>query len=240
MWWESRVFPSPTRPHHLNKVGREAGTYVSVGSTNRRADDALIGEMQRFSLGEAFDERALPQLDSEGIDFRLASESFALIRRLVRRDLETLRVTTVHQGRKVPTAGGVILFGTDRLHHFPDAWIQVGRFSGTDRAAIADHAGLKEPLLRAIESAITFVEKHSTRGVLIGRVHGRLRWSIPPIAVREAVINAVAHADYSQRGAPIRIALFTQAPAGLGTREIAVEIRLTARATRTRLAALVA
>ena len=34
------------------------------------------------------------------------------------------------------------------------------------------------------------------------------RWSLPPVAVREAVINALVHADYSQRGAPLRISIF--------------------------------
>ena len=29
-----------------------------------------------------------------------------------------------------------------------------------------------------------------------------------PVSVREAVISAVAHADYAQRGAPIRISIF--------------------------------
>jgi len=202
------VFPSPTRPHHLNTAGWQAGTYVRVGSTNRRADDALIGEMRRFAQGEAFDERALPELDSEAIDFRVAAESFAPVRRLGRRDLETLRLLTGHQGRKVPTAGGIILFGTDRLRHFPDAWIQVGRFSGTNRATIADHAEFRGPLLHGIDSAIEFVEKHSTRGVDIGRMRAGERWSLPPAALRESIINAVAHADYSQRGAPIRVALF--------------------------------
>jgi len=87
-----QVFPSPTRPHHLTKAGQHAGTYVRVGSTNRRADDALIAEMQRFAQGEAFDERAMPELDSEAIDFRAASESFPPVRRLSRRDLVTLRL----------------------------------------------------------------------------------------------------------------------------------------------------
>lgn len=31
---------------------------------------------------------------------------------------------------------------------------------------------------------------------------------IPEVAIREAVINAVVHADYAQTGAPIRIAVF--------------------------------
>ena len=40
----------------------------------------------------------------------------------------------------MPTVGGVLLFGRDRLAHFPDAWIQAGRFEGTDKAAILDQA----------------------------------------------------------------------------------------------------
>lgn len=203
-----QVFPSATRPHHLLKAGAHQGTFVRVGSTNRRADASLIAEMQRFALGQTFDERAMPELDSEAIDFRVASESFASVRKLARRDLETLRLVTPHQGRKVPTVGGLILFGADRLRYFPDAWIQVGRFIGTDRATIADHAELKVPLLDGIDAAIAFVEKHSTRSVLVGRMHARQRWTLPPLAVREAVINAVVHADYSQHGAPIRLAIF--------------------------------
>ena len=203
-----QVHPSPARPHHLVRAGVQAGTYVRVGSTNRRADDALIAEMRRFARGEAFDERAMPALNSEAIDFRAASESFASVRRLGKKDLETLRLVTEHQGRRVPTAGGILLFGHDRLRHFPDAWVQVGRFSGTDRARITDHTELKGPLLDAIERAIAFVEKHSNHGAQIGRLRRSEQWSLPPAAVREAVMNAVAHTDYSQSGAPIRIALF--------------------------------
>jgi len=47
-----------------------------VGSTNRRADRELVEELRRFGRGEAFDERPMPDLDSEALDFRAASESF--------------------------------------------------------------------------------------------------------------------------------------------------------------------
>jgi predicted HTH transcriptional regulator len=194
-----QVHPSSTRPHYITREGPEGGVYVRVGSTNRRADRELV---------EEFDEQPMPGLDSEALDFRAASESFAGVRRLTRRDLETLRLVTNYQGRKVPTVGGMLLFGKDRGLHFPDAWIQAGRFGGEDRSRMVDRAGILSFPVRAIEETIGFVEKHSLRGAEIGRVRRKERWNLPPVAVREAVINAVVHADYTQRGAPIRVAIF--------------------------------
>ncbi len=46
------VHPSPARPHYIAREGRQAGTYVRVGSTNRLADRSLIDEMQRFAAGD--------------------------------------------------------------------------------------------------------------------------------------------------------------------------------------------
>ena len=203
-----QIYPSASRPHYINASGTESGTYIRVGSTNRRADAELIAEMQRFSRGEAYDEQPIPDLDSEAIDFRVASELFTDIRKLRRRDLTTLKCVTSHQGHEVPTVGGLLLFGRERLDHFPDAWIQAGRFKGTDKATIVDHWDLKMSLVTAIDEAMMFVEKHALHGVEIGRLHREEQWNLPPVAVREAIVNAVVHTDYSQRGAPIRLAIF--------------------------------
>lgn len=203
-----QVHPSQTRPHHLAKEGAERGTYVRVGSTNRRADAELIQELRRLVRGETFDEQPMLDVDSEALDFRVASESFAPVRTLHRRDLAILRLTTNYQGRQVPTNGGLLLFGHERERWFPDAWIQAGRFKGADKSTILDHVELRSHPIAAINDAISFVEKHAHRGADIGPVRRKERWNVPPVAVREAVINAVAHADYSQRGAPIRIAIF--------------------------------
>ena len=203
-----QVHPSPTRPHYLKQEGIEAGVFVRVGSTNRRADKELVAEMHLFAKGETFDELPMPELDSEALDFRAASELFKPIRKLRTTDLETLHLLTDHQGRKVPTIGGMLLFGRDRERFFPDAWIQVGRFEGTDRRRIIDRSELRSLPIQAVEEAIGFVEKHSLRGAEIGKVRRKDRWSLPPLAVREAIINAVVHADYGQSGAPLRVALF--------------------------------
>ena len=203
-----QVHPSSARPHFIIREGVERGVYVRVGSTNRRADSELIAELRRFARGEVFDERPMPDLDSEAIDFRAASESFAPIRTLARRDLESLRLLADHQGRKVPTVGGMLLFGRERERYFPDAWIQAARFRGTDRSHIADHVEIRSLPVRAVEDAIDFIEKHTLHGADIGRLRRTERWSLPPVALREAVINAVAHTDYSQLGTPLRLAIF--------------------------------
>ncbi len=121
-----QVYPSPGRPYYLRREGPDDGVYVRVGSTNRHADREMIEELRRFVRSESFDEQPMPGLDAETLDFGAAAEMFASVRRLNRRDFETLHLVTDYQGGKVPTVGGMLLFGLDRERHFPDAWIQAG------------------------------------------------------------------------------------------------------------------
>lgn len=202
------VYPSNTRPHYLAQLGPEAGVFVRVGSTNRRADPAQIEELKRLSRMDSFDEQPVPDLDSEALDFRLASELFAPYRSFAPGAWNALRVTTKHQGRQVPTIGGLILFGKDRFSLFPDSWIQAGRFAGTTRTRLLDSLEIRSSLPQAAEEAILFAQKHLMRESIIEGVRREERWSVPLVAIREAVMNAVVHADYSQQGAPIRIAVF--------------------------------
>ena len=203
-----QVYPSAARPHYLERLGSETGVFVRVGSTNRRADVAQIGEMRRFGQLGSFDEQPIPELNSEALDFRAASELFAPVRKLVPSAFRNLRVTTKHQEREVPTVGGFLLFGRDRFDRFPDAWVQAGRFAGKDRARILDSSEIRSYLPQAADQAIEFVQKHLSREAMIGAARRLDRWTVPLVALREAIINAIVHADYAERGAPIRLAVF--------------------------------
>jgi ATP-dependent DNA helicase RecG len=67
---------------------------------------------------------------------------------------------------------------------------------------------LDEPLPQAVESIMLFLKKHAMRGADFSEIQRKDIWSIPLSVLREVVINALVHTDYSQRGAPIRIAFF--------------------------------
>ena len=81
-----------------------------MGSTNRRADATLIEEMRRYNQFSSFDEQPMPDLNSEEVDFRVASEYFKPIRKLTPLGLQSLKLTANYQGRIVPTIGGILLF----------------------------------------------------------------------------------------------------------------------------------
>lgn len=202
------VYPSALRPHWLKSLGIENGVLVRVGSTNRQADGALTAEMRRSTLNLSYDEEPMPDINPEALDFRVASGLFVGVREWNESAVETLNLVIRHQGRLVPTVGGILLFGSVRDRYFPDAWIQCGRFGGTDKARILDQGEIRNHLPLALKDAFEFVKKHASRAAEFGELRRKDVWNVPLEAVREALTNAIVHADYSQTGAPIRVAIF--------------------------------
>lgn len=199
------VFLSNARPHYLRSEGPENGVYVRLGSTNRRADRELIGELQRSVEGVAFDQLPMPDLTVEDLDTEAAQRAFGSTRKLDQRALLTLKLLTPCQNKLVPTRGGILLFGRERSHHFADAWVQCGRFFGTEKIDIFDHIDIDVPLPQTVDEVMLFLKKHAYRGADLTDVRRRDVWSIPLGILREVIINALVHSDYSQRGAPIRV-----------------------------------
>lgn len=177
----------------------------TLTSTNRQADRELIAELRRSVEGASFDEMPMPELTLDDLDLAAAQKLFGETRLLTEAKLLTLRLLCRHQGKLVPTKGAVLLFGKERLMHFPDAWVQCGRFFGTEKIDIFDHIEIDQPLPKALDEIMLFLKKHAYRGADLSEVRRKDVWSIPLSILREVVINALVHTDYSQRGAPIRV-----------------------------------
>lgn len=202
------VVPGSNRPYYLKSKGLENSSYVRVGSSNRLADQELINVIKRSLISKTFDEEVMYELSSEDIDFRVASELFKEHRNMQDKDYFSLGICVKEQNKIFPTIGGIILFGKNREKYFPDAWVQLGCFKGTDKSTILDSKEIEVNLLTAVEKAINFVHNHIFTAIRIDNIKHEKLWSIPKIALREAIINAVVHADYSLSGAPIRISVF--------------------------------
>src|SRR3972149_3797458 len=62
------VFPGSLKPYHLKNKGEIEGTYIRVGSTNRKADLETIEELGRQRMNISFDETSIIDATVEDID----------------------------------------------------------------------------------------------------------------------------------------------------------------------------
>lgn len=203
-----QVFPGPARPYHLASTGVDRGTFVRVGSTNRVAGQEVLADLRRANTGETHDEQLVANLDADAIDFAAATSQFESVRILRRNELLVLGVVRRIAARLVPTIGGILLFGKHRRDLFPDAVIELGRFAGTDRTDLVDMQTIDDLPIPAIDRTLAIVMQQTRERFTIRGSRRRSVGKVPESALREAIVNAVVHADYSMRGSRIRIGLY--------------------------------
>lgn len=97
--------------------------------------------------------------------------------------------------------GAVLLFATHPQRHFPQAQVKCGRFIGTDSIHFLDEQTLDGSLFEQVDRAIAFVARNTRQGIRIAnRAEREILPEYPAEAVREAIVNAVCHRDYTRVG----------------------------------------
>lgn len=196
-------------PYYIKAKGIEEGTYVRFGSTNRLADATTILEIQRLKEHKYFDEQPNFDCTVSEINFDLAKELFANIsKKLTDRTAKSLGLIVQYHAKELPSNGAVLLFSDHYKDFFPDAIIRLGRFSGTDKSQIIDQQTLEVPISTALEPIIAFIRRHTSMAAEISETRRKDIPQYPPTVVREAVINALLHTDYSIKGASIQVTIF--------------------------------
>jgi len=198
--------PHGVGPYFMKSDGIENGVYIRFGSTNRVADAEMVSSLRLLAANTGYDE--LPHIRGQ-LDFELMKTVFDRIKKVPTPQVcENLGIVTNSSGKTCPTNGGILLFGTDRLKFFPDSLIRCACFLGTTKEKILDHADINNSLFLSIDPAITFIERNIRKEAKIGRIFREDILEYPPYAIREAVINAILHADYAMKGCHIQIAIF--------------------------------
>lgn len=110
----------------------------------------------------------------------------------------------------VPTNAGILLFGRDPQQFLRGADITAARFAGGEMGDVFTRQDIGGTLPQQIQRAETFLVDNLRKGVQLGdRMARSEQMEYPLKAVRELVVNAVAHRDYSIQGDGIRLYLFS-------------------------------
>lgn len=105
--------------------------------------------------------------------------------------------------------GAVLFFGRTPETLFPHAVIRCVLFKGTSKVYIIDSKTFGGPLYRQYTGAMAWLESKMQLSYEIDDGGAREeKWEIPLVVFREALINALAHRDYYERGATVTVEMF--------------------------------
>lgn len=211
------------RPVFYRGVGRMKGSYVRVGES-----DEHMSEYEIYSY-EAFRKRIRNDIRTTGNSNMLLADENRMKKYLdavvaERRNLaanvsheEILELMGITCGG-APTLAGIMTFSKYPQAYFPQLCITAVALPGTEMGIVGDdgerfidNRRITGAIPDMLDEAVEFVRKNSRTKTIIdeyGRRHDKEEYPIK--AVREAILNALVHRDYSvhTENLPIRIEMY--------------------------------
>lgn len=147
-----------------------------------------------------------------------------LVLGIIRKSVEKERLSEIAMREDIPTVlekleliengrvknAAVALFGKKFLPNYPQCHLKMARFKGTDRHEFMDNEFVYGNIFELIEQSSLFVKRHLPIAAKI--VPGKLERVETPLipldAIREAMINAFCHRDYSVYGGSVKLAIY--------------------------------
>jgi len=118
-------------------------------------------------------------------------------------------------GHGRPTVAGLLLFGREPQVVLPQSGLIFVKFPGTEprgEGGLAGYGRREEiggPLARILQRSWAVVMEEMRTGAVVKGLEREEQTEYPPAAVREALVNAVAHRDYRLRGRRIEVRMFS-------------------------------
>ncbi|MCL4516990.1 MAG: putative DNA binding domain-containing protein [Firmicutes bacterium] len=184
--------------------------YHRIGSSKQGMTPPELARLfQQRRQGVIFDEQPVREAGAHDLDLELL-RPFLRESPLERNQLlSNLSILTRVDDSLCPTAGGLLNFSREPQKYLPSAYIEAAVYKGTrlDSNELVHGEKIMGPLSAQIDGAVTFVDRFMLRPAR--KEAGREDFpQLSMKAVHEAIVNAVAHRDYSIYGSKIRLFLF--------------------------------
>ena len=212
------------RPCFKTARGKLRGSYIRVGDADKPMTEYEVYSYEAFRKKYRDDIRAV-----SGISFRVMDhkklEEYAQRRKMNRPNLSELSDEQIYELVGITTEGdltlaALLLFGLYPQAHFPQLSIIASHIPGTEMGVLGldgqrfiDSKRIEGTIPEMLDAAVAFVRSNMRVSVRIDPLTGK-RTDVPeyPLdAVREAILNALVHRDYSvhTEDMPIQLTLFS-------------------------------
>ncbi len=197
------IFRGNLLPYYLKSKEKKDGVYIRVGSSNRLADENMLIELQRQRVHRGFDEEENFEFSLDELDLDVIYHEFDKIKRDCDEEkLKNLKLIKNFNNQSLPTNALLIALG-----EFDNVLIKCARFKGTTMESFIDKKEFSENLFTIVEKTIGFLKNHLNLNAHIVGLQRVEEYEIPLLALREIILNAIIHRDYT-RNSDIKIAIY--------------------------------
>lgn len=175
------------RPYYWGEKGMQpSGVYVRQGTSAAPASEAAIRQMIKETDGDSYE--SMRSLNQE-LSFSYASVAFERQGlELKKPQMKTLEILS-RDG--IYTNLGLLL--SDQCPHI----IKAAVFSRKDQSVFQDRREFSGSLLKQADDAYAFLDMQNEKTATFDGLHRTDHRAYPEAALREALLNAVIHRDYS-------------------------------------------
>ncbi len=210
------------KPCFYQGAGRMRGAYVRVGDADLPMTEYEIYSYEVFKRKIQDELRVVERADSEDFNSDTLDEYFIHVKKkkpnLASQPKEKILKLQGLLDNQKPTVAGMMLLGEYPQAYFPQLSIIAMVVDGTEIGQLGeqgerfiDDQRIEGSIPQMLESAVAFVRRNSRNATIIDETGKRVdRTEYPMMAVREIILNALVHRDYSihTENSPIRVILY--------------------------------
>ena len=199
------VPPGKFRPYYLKNVGFEKSTYVRINGISVPATERMIRELQiegkkicydtMIEIGLNYNEdealKLCREMKKEALKYYSSNEENKIYDIDIQK-LEDFGVLKREGSKLYPTHAFTLL----TQNNIPFARIQCARFKDDSKKIFTDKREFSGPLYQQLSEAYKFVLNNINLSAEIVGLYRKETCELPPLAIREALSNALIHRSY--------------------------------------------
>lgn len=214
------------KPCYYRGAGLTNGAFIRVADGDRKLSPYEVQVMLSSRGQPREDESPVPEAVLADLDSELIAGLLGRLRQpegspFRRHDdeaaLRTLKVLVRHKEQWVPSLGGLLALGSYPQQFMPSLGVtfvvyptpRVGE-PGPGGERFLDNRRFDGPIPRIVSAALDALRRNMKRRAIVRGLFREDLWEYPETAIREALVNALAHRDLNglARGTPVQVQMF--------------------------------
>lgn len=207
------------QPVYVTTKGVSTGSYLRTSDGDRRMTEAEVGLVFANRVQPRYDHEMVPGTTIADLDRDAVARTMQRVRRsstaLARADeqvvLRRIGVIADADPDSAVTLAGLLTFGTYPQEHFPQlmATVVVHPPDTDGGVRFLDSAAMRGAIPEIVQGTLDLLRRHVAARAVMSDQGRTDRLEFPLLAVREAIVNALLHRDYSgvTRGTQVQVDL---------------------------------